>query len=137
MSQPAPNNSRPPSTELAPPETASVITPPKTVRGPTPVLMKSGDDADANLRSFEQAQLRLFQENFNLVLQQVAQWIALQKQQANEVELTLGKVRAFAELAERIVNTSDAQLEKLVVVTTALIQLYERIQNPPQENQEG
>lgn len=107
------------------------ITPP-----PIPVLPPSGPSDEQSLRSYERAALQLFQQNFNLLFQQVAQWVANQKQQQQEMELTLGKVRSFAELAERIVNASDSQLEKLVVVTEALITLYERIQNPPQ-NQGG
>lgn len=134
MASPAAAKSSPPSNE--PPTDPPVIMPPKTAKGPAVPSLSFEKDAESSLRNFEQAQLRLFQENFNLILQQVAQWIALQKQQANEVELTLGKVRAFAELTERIVQSADSQLEKLVAVTTALIQLWERMENPPQ-NQGG
>lgn len=101
---------------------------------PIPTLTVSESPDDENLRSYEQAALRLFQQNFNLVLQQVAQWVATQKEMLATVDLTLGKVRAFAELAERIVQASDSQLDKMVAITDALVTLYDRIQNPP-ENQ--
>jgi len=104
---------------------------------PLPNLNGSGQSVEQNLQSWQEAQLSLFRDNFNLLFQQVAQWIAVARQRDQEMELTLGKVRAFAELAERIVASADSQLEKQVAITAALIQLYERIQNPPQENQGG
>jgi hypothetical protein len=104
---------------------------------PLPNLNGSGQSVDANLQAWQEAQLSLFRDNFNLLFQQVAQWVAVARQRDQEMELTLGKVRAFAELAERIVQTADSQLEKLVALNAATIQLYERIQNPPKENPEG
>src|SRR5690348_498302 len=100
---------------------------------PIPTSSVSEENAESALRNYEQAQLHLFQSNFNLILQQVQSWVAVQKQMQVEMELTLGKVRAFAELAERIVQTSDSQLEKLVAVTAALLQLMDQLQNPPQQ----
>lgn len=114
---------------IPPQHSSKEITPP-----PIPSLPVSAPSAEANLRNYEQAALSLFQQNFNLLFQQVAQWVAVQRQMQAELELTLGKVRAFAELAERIVNTSDSQLEKLVALTSAMIQWWERMQNPPEQN---
>lgn len=123
MASPHPN--KPPMPSESPPPLVSKkeITPP-----PIPSLPISAPSAEENLRDYERAALSLFQQNFNLLLQQVAQWVASQKQQQLEMELTLGKVRAFAELAERIVQTSDSQLEKLVALVTAVIVLHDQMQ---------
>lgn len=125
------SSAKPPATTEPP----ALVSKKQIVPPPIPTLPISGNDAEENMRDYERAALSLFQQNFNLLLNQVAQWVASQKEQQAALDLTLGKVRAFAELAERIVQASDSQLEKMVAITEALITLYERIQNPPQENQ--
>lgn len=105
----------------------------RATEAPPSVSLNDLEQSDAaSLTAFERAELSLLLQRFDLLDKQIDRWIAISRQRDQEMELTLGKVRAFAELAERIVQVSDSQLEKLVAVTTALIQLMERVQNPPQ-----
>lgn len=136
MSQPAP--SAPPSMNEPPSLPNSQR---ETRQLPRPPFNVSAKGDEQSLSALERAQLHLLQENFNLLFQQVAQWTAIARQRDQEMELTLGKVRAFAELAERIVTTADSQLEKLVALVAAVLTFYQSLQaNPPEvknQNPEG
>lgn len=99
---------------------------------PLPSLPSGETSEQESLTAFERAELRLLRENFNLQNTQIAQWIAVARQRDQEMELTLGKMRAFAELTERIVDGANAQLEQLVTLVAALLTFYQSLQeNPP------